>query len=86
MERKGVDKEVVNKENITFQDFYDKHKSLDKMVERDIIIDYLYRKEYIKGEGASQNVSYAKPTADSYIFHIVETEDDTLSKTEFELM
>lgn len=86
MERKGIDHEIVNKENMTFQDFYDKHRLLDGMIEREIVVDYLLRKGYIKGEGASRNVSIAKPTQDSYVFHLVDIEDENLEKLEFELM
>lgn len=78
--------EIVNKENITFQDFYDKHKLLDNMIERDLVISYLRKKGYIGGEGGNQNVSFAKPTNDSYIFHIVKTDDLTLQQMKFELM
>lgn len=56
------------------------------MVERQIMISYLYRRGYIHGNEGCRDVSYAKPTNSSYIFHVVETEDEELQKTKFELM
>lgn len=50
------------------------------------MINYLYKKGYIQGNEGRMDVSYAKPTNSSYIYHVVETEDEELQKTKFELM